>query len=824
MQLDSDDDDPRLFWSVLLEAFARCPTVPATSPVRAGPGGRGWDLSASGRPGFGADVAVALAELESPVRLVLDDLQELRGPQVLHDVTRLLRHRPRSIPVALGARSDPPIGLQRLRLEGHLVELRTDQLRFDRDQAETLLHRADVRLLPDQLDGLYRQTDGWPAGLRFAATALRTAPDVSGFLSRFSGLYLAVADYLVGEVLTGLPPASVDLLQRVSICDEIPVGLAVELTGREDAGHVLGEIDARTALVRLHGRRLDTYRMQPLVRSYLVADLEGRGARRTAALHAVAARWWLERDHPMTAVKHASRAADAALLVETVGRVAFPMLVAGQHRQLRRTLQAANPAAVAADPLLSVVDALAAHQSGDRPAGVAAARRARRCWPPDPPAELAALGATVDQLGSLPQVTVRSGPAGASTIPLDVEAEALLRAAHCAALIRDRRHDDDLRPVRRVLDDVIVRARRAGWDHLLLQSRSTAAAAAAADGDVGAMREHATHARALATARGWTAGPAALDALVLLAYAEFLAADPVQADGLVLDALPRAEAAEPRLRFSLLALHGAAVADIGDHARGLDTLQHARVVLGDHDADEAMVALAATAEFDAAVRLGHHTASRAASSWLAGRCGATGETLLLRARSDLSSGRREQARPTLQRLLDGAVPAAMPSTVVEAHLLLSEIAIRSGDRFAAGRALRDAVGLAEAHDLVRPFVHAGPAVRQLLARQYGSQEAADTLPGRALVLAAEEPDELDAVLSNREHDVLQLLTSLESLEQISANLRVSVNTVKTHVRSIYGKLGVGNRRDAVVVGYEHGLIRRTASAAQLRSAPATSRR
>ncbi|GAA2900286.1 LuxR C-terminal-related transcriptional regulator [Pseudonocardia halophobica] len=812
VHLDGDDDDPRLFWGALLAALARCPTVPAGATVRTGPDGRGWDLSAAGRPEFGASVVAALGELDRPVRLVLDDVHELSAPEVLHDVARLLRHRPGTVPVVLAGRWDPPIGLQRLRPQGRLVELRTDRLRLDRDEAEALLRRVGVQLHAEQLDRLYGQTDGWPVGLRFAATALQASSNVEGFLTRFSGVDRVVADYLVGEVLSGLPASSVELLRRTSVSDDVPVALAVELSGREDAGHVLAELESRSALVRRRGRTLETYRVQPLIRSYLRGDLQRRSPRIAGDLHSVAARWWLGQDHPAAALAHAAVAEDPALLVEVVRRVAVPLLVTGQHRALRRALRRAGDTVVAADPSLSVVAALAAHQSGDRPAGVAAARQARRRWPPEPPAQLATLGTIADRLGGLPRIVVREAPPGeADGLPLDEATELLSHVADCAARVREREGPADARPVRRTLDELLVRARRTGRDHLLLQCRATAAAAAAADRDVHAMREHAAHADALAGARGWTASPAALDALALLAHATLLAADPGRALHLVVDALPRAETAEPRLRFALQALQGAALADSGDRPGGLETLQHARVVLGDHDADQVEIALAATVEFDIALRLGHHAAASAVQGWLAGRCGTVGEAVVMRARADVLGGRVDQARATLRGLLDDGPPAVLPATVVEAHLLCSELAIRAEDRFAAALALRDAVGLAEPHDLLRPFVQARPAVRRLLAQQYGTLEVAHTLPGRALVLAPPDGERLDAALSVREQAVLELLPSLESLEEIAADLTVSVNTLKTHVRSIYGKLGVGNRRDAVVVGYEHGLIHRTVS-------------
>ena len=108
-------------------------------------------------------------------------------------------------------------------------------------------------------------------------------------------------------------------------------------------------------------------------------------------------------------------------------------------------------------------------------------------------------------------------------------------------------------------------------------------------------------------------------------------------------------------------------------------------------------------------------------------------------------------------------------------------------------------------DLYRPFVHVGPVVRELLAQRYGSVEAANTFGGRALTLGNHCRVRLDAVLSHRELAVLAMLPSLQSLDEIAADLTVSVNTVKTHVRAIYVKLGVTNRRDAVLVAREHGL-------------------
>jgi LuxR family maltose regulon positive regulatory protein len=128
----------------------------------------------------------------------------------------------------------------------------------------------------------------------------------------------------------------------------------------------------------------------------------------------------------------------------------------------------------------------------------------------------------------------------------------------------------------------------------------------------------------------------------------------------------------------------------------------------------------------------------------------------------------------------------LPSTLVEALVHETTVAAYADDRFAANKALQSAVELAEPRDLLRPFVHAGPGVREL--------------PRSAL---------LESVLSRCELVVLSMLSmpsSLQSMDEIAADLMVSINTVKSHVRSIYSKLGASSRRSAVLAAHEQGLF------------------
>ena len=192
--------------------------------------------------------------------------------------------------LVLASRSDPPISVPRLRLEGRLHELRADLLRFTVDDTAALLTATGLVLTPAQVAVLHARTDGWAAGLRLAALALRRTDDPAAFLTQFSGDERSVADYLTGEILDGLKPETQDFLRVVSVCSPVPAALAAELSDRADADRLLDDLRQETALVERTSP--GTYRIHPLLRSYLTADLARTRPETYRQSQAAAARWW----------------------------------------------------------------------------------------------------------------------------------------------------------------------------------------------------------------------------------------------------------------------------------------------------------------------------------------------------------------------------------------------------------------------------------------------------------------------------------------------------------------------------------------------------
>ncbi|MDT7613698.1 MAG: LuxR family transcriptional regulator, maltose regulon positive regulatory protein [Pseudonocardiales bacterium] len=799
--LDRDDNDPSRLWASVVAAVAACPSVPSDSRLHAP-----WVWRPTAQPEFLAELGLALQRLPRPIVLILDDVHELVDPQALHGVQIFMRNRPSGVQLVLSSRLDPPLSLPRLRLAGRLWELRAERMRFSPAEAATLLERSGLHLTPAQVEVLHQRTGGWAAGLRLAARAVAETADRAGFLAQFSGGEHSVADYLVEEIISRLPQDIQQFLRVISISDPVPCGLAAALSGRQDAGSVLDRLENQTSLVSATGQRRDGYRIQELLRTYLVADLQRLGPKRAAELHATAARWWVGQDLPIRALDHAARSRDSELLSDLLRRFAVPLILNGDSGPLRRALSSLGAQATACDPWLALTSTLTHLQTGDVLAAHADLRQAQRFWPSHDTGDLAVLRAAAEQFAAVPfgEGASRSATTGIGELPTEPQLEALARLSRGSALLLEH---DDRAGARADLEAALVLARRHGFDYLSTQCLVLLSVTAAVSGDLRTMRALSTEAVAAMSNHGWEATMGSAVASAMLAYTALLRCEAREAECLSAKGLALGPVVScPPLWFALRMVHGAAVVDRGDRMSGLTELQQARAEIGELRTPVAQAASAAVLEFRAALLLGHTTAARTVHGWLAGRSDGNAELLLMRAWTESARGRHERARAVVHPVLDGSVPALLPHTLVEAFLLETTLALATGERPAARRALQAALAAAQPIDALRPFSQAGPSVRALLALQHGSFGGADAFAQRALAAGAGGGEERSTMLSQRELTVLGLLPSLLSLDEIAADLTVSVNTVKSHVRSIYMKLGVSSRRMAVLSAHERGLL------------------
>ncbi|SEO55655.1 LuxR C-terminal-related transcriptional regulator [Trujillonella endophytica] len=800
VSLDDDDDDPRRLWSAALGGLLELPSCAGDPELQR--------LAASLTVSRGADVVEDLADaldtLTSPVRLVLDDVHALTGREVLHDLAALVRRRPSRLALVVAGRIDPPISVPRLRLEGRLHEVRAEALRFTPQDAAVLLDASGLDLTARQVAVLHERTEGWAAGLRLAALALLRTDDVDAFLASFSGDERSVAEYLTGEILDGLDPDDEQFLRVVSVCTPVPAALAAALSGDAAAEATLDGLRASTALVERTPRA--DHRLHPLLRSYLVADLARQEPERYRQLNATAARWWSGQGEPVHALRHAERADDDALTTELLRRSGVALLLAGDLGPLRRALAAVGPGARARDPWLALIAALAHLDERALVPAAAELDDARRAWPDAPDTALETLRDCAELLAGalgLPRVPVpppRLSPGD------DGPELAALRHVSLGIAEFANPAGPDVPLARTHLERARDLAEEHDLAYLEVQSLATLSALATIDGDLRAMAAAAESAVAAAARTGrhpsaWSAGPTGM-----LAYADLLFGDPGQAalrSGAALDSW---EALPPESAYVLHAVHGAAVADLGRPAEGFAEIRAARAVLGDAPVTPPVLAGLAVLEHRVALLNGNVGAADEVALWLADRVGATGETLLLGAWTEAAAGRYEAAAAAVAPVHRPDVLSLLPETVVEALLAEAEAALQHGDRPAGWSALEAALGRAEPLGVVRPFALAGPRTQELLRARTATARRG-SFAGQVAAARAGVSPEPPALLSEREQAVLALLPSLLNAREIADEFTVSVNTIKSHIRSIYAKLGVSSRREAVLLAADRGLLR-----------------
>lgn len=807
VSLDSADNDDSRFWSAVLQALAACPIVPRDSPLRT----MAVPARPSADPGFLADVVNALDCLPDSVRLILDDVHELTDPAPLHGLETIMRHQPAGLRLVLSTRQDLPLPLGKLRAADQLTEVRADELEFTIAEAETLLDRAGARLTPDQVRRLVAQTDGWAAGLRLAAVSLSDTKDADRFLADFAENDRVVADYLTDEVLSRLSDELREFLSLISVADEVSAGLAAALSGRRDAGALLDELDRKASLVAPVDRGRKWYRVQALVRSHLLAHLVRQKPDRAAGLRATAADWYAERGEPAHAVDFASRAPDATRVASLLRKHAVELALSGEYQVLGRALAVLGDPAVEADAQLGLVSAWLQLETGEAKIAEASLARVTANWPPRPTAELTALrqlilarraevAGDVDHMMRVTQdfdAAPRAQPA--------LNALAMVQRGTAMLSAGDREDAGEL------LRAALEVARRDGQDYVALQCLTILGGLAAAQGDFPLMDSLAKEVDAENAARGWQRTIEGATACLLLAYGAFLRVDLAECERQTARAAEMVDEGEfpanRSLNLLVGTLGGAVRFDLGDRAAGVHQIRAARLAGGDANFSADQAALCAMLEHRAAVLLGWSDIAREVGSWSEIAIPGSGELLIIKARTQLALGRFDSANHVLRPLLDGAVAAVLPWSIIEAWVLRTVVALREGHEPRARKALERALSIAEPLGVLYPLVCAAPEVIHLLTQRLGKlgpfeQFAGDVVARRRSLPARQLP----VPLTDSERRVLALLPTMRSFEQIAEDLTISPNTVKTHARAIYGKLGVRKRRDAVTVALELGLL------------------
>jgi LuxR family transcriptional regulator, maltose regulon positive regulatory protein len=846
LTLDERDRDPERFWvrlrAALLNGAARSTSGAlsagaASLPVQRLPVQRLAErlpaerLPAERSRESADDLAAGLVEaarsLAEPVVLVLDDVHELAGSGVLPGLEELIHQAPRALHLILIGRRVPELALAKMRVTGDLAELGAADLACTADEADAYLAMLGLQAGAAERDELLRYTEGWMAGLRLAALSVagdeRSLASVASLRNE-----PALTGYLRDEVLHRQPAEVQLFLLRTSVAERLTGELADRVTARSGGDRVLNRLAGENIFVnRLPGGG-GQFRYAPFFRDMLMAELRSQVPQEVPVLLRRVARWHFSRGEAVEAVRHAADAGDWEYASHALTEAGIAVLLRSPAAQPEVAEAGATQPEVAQleavlsrfpaerrtdDPVVAAAFAAVRLRAGNLHGAAAHLARAqdalRNCLPAARPAvemwlaalrvmqaagqaaaEEPALTAGWELAEQAQGVTGTAAENHALGLLWQTLGTSMLRrweipAARCAL-----GHAEQLLAM---TDLAYPRERAHGW----------CALAEALYGDLDASD------RIIAQLRGGDPADLVAACFVPLASAQLaLDRDDLNsALGLLDDAdadraglLP----GEPDLAGirDLIRARVVLVAGEPGRARGLVAGMRARssqagvhsCVLGVLDAD---IALRAGDIVRAAAALS--AAESACPRECANRILARARLLLAcndpAGALELSSRYAEQKRATPRDRISALIIAAL------ANRRLGAVATAAG-------LLEQALAAAEPHGAYRPFLDAGTAVQSAIVTLVPptsrvSGFAARVIerfvcqsPGTEWVSAAG----LDSPLSASELAVLRLLPTQLTNQEIAAGLFLSVNTIKTHLKSVYHKLGVRSRREAIARG------------------------
>ncbi len=330
LQVEEGDDDPARFWAYLVEAISEVlPSVrAAVKPAVLASTDDDDDMVIS-------TLITALAGHDRSLVIVVDDYHLITNDAIHHGMERLVELCPPQVTVVISTRFDPPFRLGRLRVRGHLLEVRSDGLRFQPTEAANLLGAGRGPLDAEEIELLSDRTEGWAAGLVLARLSMAQVPDASRFVQGFHGDDHFVVDYLSDEFLAGVNPDHLHRLLTTSILEQMSGPLVDALCDSTDGATWLNETASENQLVIGLDRTGEWYRYHHLLRDLLRLEAKTSIPDQLPGLHRRAAAWFeSEGDHDRAVVHylHAGDREEAARLMTVLG----PRLIADNQIETLR--------------------------------------------------------------------------------------------------------------------------------------------------------------------------------------------------------------------------------------------------------------------------------------------------------------------------------------------------------------------------------------------------------------------------------------------------------------------------------------------------------
>jgi LuxR family transcriptional regulator, maltose regulon positive regulatory protein len=842
LSLDEGDNDPICFLTYV---------VAALQTVQPGLGETALAMLRAPQPPPVESILTALlndvAAVENDVMLVLDDYHAIKSPPIHNAVEFMLDHLPEQMHLVIATRADPPLPLPRLRARDELTELRSTDLRFTPDEAAAFLNQImRLNLSAQDVAVLEARTEGWIAGLQLAALSMRgREPEhLSDFIAAFSGSHRYILDYLAEEVLQRQPQDVQSFLLQTSFLDRLSGPLCDAVTGQANSQATLAQLEhANLFLVTLDDKR-HWYRYHRLFADLLHARLRESQPERLPELHTRAAEWLERNGFTSEAVRHALAAGEFDRAVRLVEQTAMPMLRHAEMSSLMAWVKALPPELARRRPWLCICQAWALTLTGQLDATQPWLEDAERTW--------VDISDTLEMRGHIAAIrayalALRGDVLG--SIELAHQALALLpesdlstRSVVAFTLAGTHYTTGDFAQAGEAFSEA-ARMGRAGDNlHLAVPAQCALGGLRVMQGQLRQAEQIYREALQWATEYGGAGFQATGNAMtglgnLLREWNDLEAAATIAAQGIEhsqrwgsADALAAGYVVLSRIRQAQ-----------GDAKGALDAFGRVEQLLFKYSVTPAVSGEVGLHR----VRLWLAQGDLASAAlWLQERRSDPREmppfmrepehimqarVLIAQSRGDPRGRPPDVALNLLAGLSQSAEDGGRFGRLIEILVLQALAHQMRGNTSQAIATLEKVLTLAEPQGYVRIFVDEGEPMRLLIAdfglriadrrlRQYadhllpafladntGAAQIRNQKPATLAPHASAGVQNLVEPLSDRELEVLRLLIAGQSYDEIAQVLVISQNTVKTHVKNIYGKLEVSHRREAMAKAKELGL-------------------
>ncbi|HJV27704.1 MAG TPA: LuxR C-terminal-related transcriptional regulator [Aromatoleum sp.] len=773
----------------------------------------------------------ALALIEAPFVLFIDDFEQVTASDALALVNTLVSGLSPGQTLIVGSRQKPELPLGRLRVQGRLLEIETDSLKFSVAETRSYVaSRLDCVLDETELASLQERTDGWPAALQLAAAALAGRSSVGALLQGLAESSRSISDYLAEDVLARLPAAQRSFLIDTSVLETFCPAMCDAVLERTDSHALIAQTERDNLFLQLIDSEGMWYRYHPLFQEFLREQFRRTtDAQRIVVLQLKAARWLAADGKVAQAIPYALAAGDHELAAGMMAQRATDLVRIGQLDTVTRWVAAIPDAVLARWPELMIAGAYAMtylHRYAD------ANRLVDKLAPatPSSPKIAADLVALRIMLGAwsdhLPEAFRAAESARETLVDADPYAIGLMHNALAFFRIAQGRYLD-------ALHDAAI-AKRAmepiGALHGLNYSVSFEGAIDLLQGNAREARSRFERTLADIIAAGYRYTTSTAVVVAHLAETLYELDELDAAEVLLTDYLPLIrEGCLPDHLIVAYRVLARIQAHRGHHGRAIDTLN----TLQDLGDLRGLPRIAAAARIDK-LRLALLVGDIAAAQRLIARINDESiwqpfgdlrtyandldDPEIAAYRLALATGAGQTVIPRLQDAICHADAANRRRRVLRLQCLLAQAFEAARRRPQALETLERALAASQADGLVRVFADEPWHLQPLLTALESRHTAVAPAYLQTLLKAAERPTPrpvpatsndlaaADNPLSQRESQLLRLLADGNSNKELARKLFVSENTVETHLRRIYGKLGTRNRTQAVARARERGVI------------------